>query len=196
MLFAKKGSLFFRFFSSTLHAILVTIFMVLGLESSFPFLSQFAWWCVSWKPFFTVEAAACFPMQIAKKHFVVCQNSSSKGEKLLPKSCKPLHLLVNLWHLFCFWHTKTNLFFFAFRKSQNLHQEIGICEPQKKSYLHSLPPTLSISRFIIMWENFLVNVHHFLGSKLSSRFQIFLVVNDKKLWGTGNHNWLELRTWP
>ena len=144
MLFAKKGSLFF-FFVFFFHAILVTIFMVLGLESSFPFLSQFAWWCVSWKPFFTVEAAACFPMQIAKKHFVVCQNSSSKGEKLLPKSCKPLHLLVNLWHLFCFWHTKTNLFFFSFRKSQNLHQEIGICEPQKNHICTPLTPSFNFA---------------------------------------------------
>ena len=41
-----------------LHATLVTIFMVLGLESSFPFLSQFAWWCVFvvLKCFFSVEA--------------------------------------------------------------------------------------------------------------------------------------------
>ena len=182
-------------FSFFFHAILVTIFMVLGLESSFPFLSQFAWWCVSWKPFFTVEAAACFPMQIAKKHFVVCQNSSSKGEKLLPKSCKPLHLLVNLWHLFCFWHTKTNLFFLLLENLRTYTKKL-VYVNHKKIIFALLSPPLSISRFIIMWENFLVNVHHFLGSKLSSRFQIFLVVNDKKLWGTGNHNWLELRTWP
>lgn len=138
MLFAKKGSLFFFFVF--FHAILVTIFMVLGLESSFPFLSQFAWWCVSWKPFFTVEAAACFPMQIAKKHFVVCQNSSSKGEKLLPKSCKPLHLLVNLWHLFCFWHTKTNLFFLLLENLRTYTKKLVYVNHKKKSYLHSSHP--------------------------------------------------------
>ena len=105
MLFAKKGSLFSLqfFFASMLY------------------LSPFSWF-QGWKVHFrfchnlhddvSLESLSllskALPMQIEppKKHFVVCQNSSSKGEKLLPKSCKRsqrilhsmhnAHLLVNL----------------------------------------------------------------------------------------------------
>ena len=162
MLFAKKGSLFFfssvRFFFPpcyTCHhfhgsrvgkfiSVSVTICMMM---------------CLLKASFFTVEAR----MQIEppKKHFVVCQNSSSKGEKLLPKSCKrQLRILPCMhciyWSICDIYFTPRdhkNHFFFYLRKSQKSWKKLvcekknRICTPLRAPFNFAVSP-------IIMWETF------------------------------------------
>ena len=142
MLFAKKGSLFFfssvRFFFPpcyTCHhfhgsrvgkfiSVSVTICMMM---------------CLLKASFFTVEAR----MQIEppKKHFVVCQNSSSKGEKLLPKSCKRQLRILPCMH--CIYWSICDIYFTprdhknqSFFTLENLRSLERNWYVKKKSYLH------------------------------------------------------------